>query len=87
MSDISQFTNFREVTDEEIVKYVQRAPNKYYAQLDPLPTHLVRDNIDILAPTLTNIVNKLLRSGCMPKGYKHASFTPIIKKSKLKPTF
>ena len=28
VSDISQFTNFREVTDEDILKYIQRAPNK-----------------------------------------------------------
>ena len=44
VSDISQFTNFREVTDEEIVKYVQCASNKYCAQLDPLPSQLVKDN-------------------------------------------
>ena len=67
VSDISQFTNFREVTDEDIVKYIRRAPNKYCAQLDPLPTQLVKDNIDILAPKLTNFVNKSLRSGIYAK--------------------
>ena len=43
--------------------------------LDPLPTSLVKANIDILAPTLAAIINMSLESGTVPATFKHAVIT------------
>ena len=53
--------------------------------LDPLPTSLVKANIDILAPTLAAIINMSLESGTVPATFKHAVITPLLKKPNLDP--
>ena len=45
-----------------------------------MPTNLLKDNIDTLAPIIADIVNKSLQSGVVPAAMKHALITPIIKK-------
>ena len=81
----SQLTNFKEVSTEDITRYINNEPNKYCSQVDPLPTELIKKNIDILGPIFTNIVNKSISSGSVPQAYKEAVVTPIIKKKTLEP--
>ena len=64
-----------------------RAPTKYCPQVDAIPTNLIKENMDILAPTIALIVNKSLETGCMPAIYKEAIVTPLIKKQNLDPEF
>ena len=45
-----------------------------------MPTNLLKDNIDTLAPIITDIINTSLQSGVVPAAMKHAIVTPIIKK-------
>ena len=49
--------------------------------LYPMPTSLLKENIDILVPVYTVIVNSSLESGVVPAAMKHAIVTPILKKS------
>ena len=80
LNGVPDFEYFREVTLEEITLYIRRAPLKYCAQVDPIPTSLLMDNVDIFAPVVQYIVNRSIRSGRMPNAYKQAIVTPIIKK-------
>ena len=86
-STIPEFTQFRAVTIEDITAHVKRAPNKYCPQVDAIPTSLMKEHIDILAPTIALIVNKSLEKGQMPTAYKEAIVTPLIKKTDLDPDF
>ena len=51
--------------------------------LDPLPTFLIKECIDILLPCLTKLVNFSLSEGLVPDGFKKAVVTPLIKKASL----
>jgi len=54
--------------------------------LDPVPTFLVREFIDLLLPYVTMMVNGSLIAGRLPDSHKHAIITPHLKKSGLDPT-
>jgi len=51
--------------------------------LDPIPTHLVREFIDLLLPYVTRTVNASLSQGRLPDSQKHAVVFPLLKKSGL----
>ena len=51
--------------------------------LDPWPTFLIKECIDILLPSLTKLVNCSLMEGCVPEAFKSAVVTPLIKKPNL----
>ena len=51
--------------------------------LDPWPTFLVKDCVDILLPSITKLVNLSLSQGIFPGSFKKAVVTPLIKKSTL----
>ena len=74
-----EFTEFESLTEEEVKELFQNAPNKY-CDLDPLPTWLLKENIDIFLPMLTRIINLSLALGDMPDDLKHAVIRPLLKK-------
>ena len=51
--------------------------------LDPLPTFLIKECIDILLPSITKLVNCSLSEVLVPDGFKKAVVTPLIKKASL----
>ena len=59
-----------------------RSPTKS-CPLDPIPTLLMKECIDTLLPILTEIVNRCLIDGYMPKRFKTAIISPIPKKPKI----
>jgi len=54
--------------------------------LDPVPTFLVREFVNLLLPFLTMLVNTSLMQGQLPASQKHAIVTPRLKRSDLDPT-
>ena len=57
-------------------------------ELDPIPTTLLYENLDILLPTITNIINTSLTTGIVPRDLKTAIVKPLLKKPSLdKKTF
>ena len=54
--------------------------------LDPVPTFLVREFIDLPLPYVTMMVNGSLIAGRLPDSHKHAIITSRLKKSGLDPT-
>jgi hypothetical protein len=73
-----------EVTTEEVRRVVMAAPAKS-CSLDPIPTFLLREYIDIILPYLTAMVNKSLQEGHLPTSQKSAVVTPLLKKPSSEP--
>ena len=76
------FSPFQVVTDKKVLKFIKVAPLQT-CSLDPGPTHIVKQCIDILLSSLTKLVNLSLKNGIFPKPYKQAIVTPLLKKSTL----
>ena len=53
---------------------------------DPLPTKLLKDNVDVFAPFLVELFNRSLAIGVVPFIYQSAYITPLLKKADLDPT-
>ena len=54
--------------------------------LDPVPTFLLREFVDLLLPYITNMVNTSLTQGRLPVSQRHAIVTPRLKKPGLDAT-
>ena len=76
------FCSFQAVTETEVLKFIKESPSKT-CSLDPCPTHIVKQCIDILLPSLTKLVNLSLKNGIFPNPFKQAIVTPLLKKSTL----
>ena len=70
---------FDPVTDDFVLKIIKSTPVKS-GELDPIPTTLLYDNLYILLPTITNIINTSLTTGIVPRGLKTAIVKPLLKK-------
>ena len=77
-SDSPKITAFRQVSEEDVDKIIKTSPTKS-CLLDPWPTFLVKECIDIFLPSLTKLVNCSLMEGCIPEAFKIAVVTPLIK--------
>ena len=76
------FSSIQVVTDTKVLKFIKESPSKT-CSLDPCPTHIVKQCIDILLPSLTKLVNLSLKNGIFPNPFKQAIVTPLLKKSTL----
>jgi len=77
-------TDFLMLSVDDVMTVVHRQPDKQCAS-DPLPTSLLRENIDVLAPILVELFNWLLLQGVVPKVFKLACIMPLLKKPDLDP--
>ena len=78
------FKDFKEVTVKDIRDVIMSSPSKSCV-LDPLPTNLLKENVDVLAPFVARIVNLSISSGIVPRDLKTAIVTPLLKKTKFRP--
>ena len=83
-SDLPSLDSFKEVSDEEIQKAIMKSPTKS-CLLDPWPSFLVKEGLDILVPSITKLVKCSLSEGVVPVDFKKAVVTPLIKKASLPP--
>lgn len=58
------------VSPVDVVKLVKACPTKS-CPLDPIPTALLKECIDVLATPIANIINHSLSSGVFPASLKH----------------
>ena len=79
-----RLSEFSPVSSELVRKIIMDSPNKH-CQLDPLPTWMLKECIDELLPSIMEIINASLASGCVPNSFKTALITPIIKNLKNDP--
>ena len=80
--DGPQLSQFNLVSEEFVRKIVSKTQPKT-CELDPMPTGLMHDNLDILLPTITNLINESLVSGSVPLCWKKAVVKPLLKKPSL----
>ena len=73
---------FEPVTDEFVFKIINSASAKS-SELDPVPTTLLYENLDILLPTITNIINTSLTTGIVPRDLKTTIVKLLLKKPSL----
>ena len=74
--------NLTYIIDHEVRHLVLSASCKS-SDLDPGPTRLVKDCIDILVTPIASIVNVSLSAGCFPSHFKSALVSPLPEKPTL----
>ena len=79
-------SKFNLLTQQEVHDLIH-ASNKKTCCLDPIPTKLVLDCLDILLPVITKIINYSLEHGVFPSVWKNALVFPLLKKDCLEPIF
>ncbi len=72
--------SFQPVTEKQ-VKEVIMAGNSKSCALDPMPTKLLKECLDVLLPPLVNIINTSTSSSKVPHSLKTAIVTPLLKKT------
>src|ERR1700722_11149336 len=80
-SSTASMSVFQIFTEADIKSIMKCAPAKS-CSLDPIPTYLLQSCETIVSP-LTKMINSSLNTGVVPKCFKHALVTPLIKNSKL----
>ena len=75
-------TDFVRLSVEHVAATARRLPDKQGAS-DSLPTNLLKENVDVLAPFLAELFNRSLAQGAVPAVFKLAYVTPMPKKPDL----
>ena len=78
-SSFSEFTKISENYTREVVKHSKSKS----CVLDPVPTHILKQSVDVLASPLNAIINTSLTSGVFPASLKKGIVYPSIKKQSL----
>ena len=74
-----RFDSFEPCRIEELEKLIKSVPSKS-CELDPIPTHLLKDVLDTVLPYIQLMCNQSITSGDMPISQKKALVTPRLKK-------
>ena len=61
--------------------------SKKHCVLDPMPSSLVPDRLDVLLPVISKIINSSLVHGYFPQVWKEALVKPLLKKAGLAADF
>ena len=75
-------TDFASVTKEDVGMIIRQSGSKSCC-LDPVPTQIVKQCLDILLPIITQIINLSLSSSTVPTPFKITAVTQLLKKSNL----
>ena len=78
------FESFDPISEDELRKLILSS-KPTTCPLDPIPTPLLFECLDILLPSIHAIINKSLVSGSVPSIFKSAIVRPLLKKSSLDP--
>ena len=78
----AKLTDFASASEKEIETLIKQSASKSFS-LDPIPTWLLKQCLDILLPIITKIVNLSLSSSHMPDNLKEAILIPLLKKYNL----
>ena len=74
-----ELSDFAVLSQDTVKEYAYKSAKKSCI-LDPLPASLMKNCLDMLLPTITNIVNLSLSTGTMPETLKVAELVPALKK-------
>jgi len=76
---------FSPLTIDDVITAVHRLPDKSSAA-DPIPTNVLKQVIDLVAPFICELINRSLKAGQFPDVFRHAFVTPVVKKTGLDAT-
>ena len=65
--------------EDELLKAIQRLPNKQSASY-PIPTWLLKKISGMILTFVKSVVNQFYSEGIVPKSWKSAQITPLLKK-------
>ena len=82
----SCFSEFNLLSELEVFDLIT-ASSKKSCPLDPIPTKLLNECVDVPLPPITKIINLSLDSGYFPRTLKCALVQPLLKKDGLPPLF
>ena len=74
-----RLTEFRLLSTDDVILAVRQLPDKQ-CHSDIMPTRLLKSNIDLLSPFLTELFNRSFALGLVPDVFKSAYITPLLKK-------
>ena len=80
----TQLSSFNEASAVDVRRVLTSSPAKT-CTLDPLPTSVLLDVVDVLLPFSCVMCNTSLREGCLPSSQKKAIITPVLKKQNADP--
>jgi len=78
-------STFQPCTQSDVRHIIMSSPAKS-CLLDPVPTFIVRETVDVLLSFITSMVNASLSQGSLPVSQKHAIMIPLLKKPGLDAT-
>ena len=79
VDQIPEAENFQPSSIPEITKIFTNLKQSNSVGWDNIPRTILKSNINILAPILSNLINKSLAMGLFPKSLKRAKILPIFK--------
>lgn len=74
--------SFTPVSEKHVFEILKNTAPKS-CELDPIPTKLIYDNLDVMLPIITHIINSSLLSGTVSCDLKTAVVKPLLKKPSL----
>ena len=78
----NRLSNFDQLSQKEIKSIILSSPCKS-CSLDPLPSNILFEHIDLFIHCITSIVNESLINGVMPLCFRKAVISPLLKKPSL----
>ena len=76
------FLSFQSISETDLKAIILKS-KPTTCPLDPIPTHLFVECLDLILPHVTQIVNQSLSSGVFPTLFKNAIVKPLLKKPSL----
>ena len=77
-----QLSNYQPASEHEVRNIILSSSDSS-CSLDLIPTKLLKSCIDSLTPPITRLIYLSLSAGTFPTQFKHAVFTPLLKKPSL----
>ena len=75
----SSLAELQVCTEDDVRRVIMGSPTKS-CSLDPIPTTILKECIDVLIVFLTAMCNASLTEGHLPQSQRHAVVTPLLKK-------
>ena len=75
----ASFSEFESLSDDEVYMLIKKAAKKS-CLLDPMPTYLILQLLDVLLPVITTMINLSFNTGYFAHAWKEALVLPSLKK-------
>ena len=82
----SLFTSFKPLSEEDVCALITKAPIKC-CPLDPIPSSVLAQLLDVLIPVITTMINLSFETGQFASDWKKALLLPALKKAGLEVAF